>query len=169
MQKALETLATGLKAANKSIDEMLKLSHSPVNRPRIEKLGSLAGNYAKGAQQIAAVRSEAIGLRAAGAPADAAEKITKLNEEAIRMAREVTLPIAAELDSLTSQIEQFAHHRVEEETAEADTRNGFRRAHLADGRSLYGASADWKLAVFLCHHRPSDPRFDGRDGRTRRR
>jgi methyl-accepting chemotaxis protein len=115
MQKALDTLAAGLKNANKSIDEMLKLSHSPENRPRIEKLGSLAGNYSKGAQQIAGVRSEAIGLGAA----DAAEKIAKLNQEAIHIAREVTLPIAAELDTLASQIEHFANHRVEEETAEA--------------------------------------------------
>jgi methyl-accepting chemotaxis protein len=114
MQKALDSLAAGLKAATKSIDEMLKLSHSPENRPRIEKLGTLAGNYSKGAQQIAAVRNEAIGLGAADA-----EKIAKLNQEAIRIAREVTLPIAAELDTLTSQIEHFANHRVEEETAEA--------------------------------------------------
>jgi len=119
LQRAVDSLAAGLRAANKSIEEMTKRSHSAESRARIEKLGGLASNYSKGAQQIAAVRAEAIGLRAAGAPADAAEKIGKLNEEAIRIAREVTLPIAAQLETMTTQIEEFAHRRVEEENAEA--------------------------------------------------
>jgi len=118
LQKAKDLLASGLKAVNKHADEMLKLSHSAENRARIEKLSSLAGNYSKGAEQIAAVRNDIMAVRAAGAP-DAAEKMAKLNEEAIRIAREVTLPIAAELDTLTDKIADFANHRVEEENAEA--------------------------------------------------
>jgi methyl-accepting chemotaxis protein len=118
LQKALDSLAAGLKAVNKHADEMLRLSHSSENRARIEKLNSLAGKYANGTQQIAAVRREIIAVQAAKAP-DAAEKVAKLNDEAIRIAREVTLPIAAELEPLTSQIADFANHRVEEENAEA--------------------------------------------------
>src|SRR5207237_3488245 len=79
----------------------------------------LAADYSKGAQQIAAVRGEAIGLGAAGAGSDSAAQIAKLNTEAIRIAREVTLPIAAELEVLATQVATFAKHRVEEETAEA--------------------------------------------------
>ena len=118
MQKASEYLASRLRSVHKFADEMLKLSHSAENRARIQKIKARADEYAKGAQQIAAVRNEAIGLRAAGG-ADAADKIAKLNDEAVRIAREVTLPIAAELEQLANQVADFAKHRVEEENAEA--------------------------------------------------
>ena len=51
--------------------------------------------------------------------AEGAAKIAKLNEEAIRIAREVTLPIAAELEPLANQIADFAKHSVEEQAAQA--------------------------------------------------
>ena len=117
LQKANDNLAARLKSANHFADEMLKLSKSAENRARIEKLKARAADYAKGAQQIAAVRSEAIA--AAGGGADAAAKIAKLNEEAIRIAREVTLPIVAELEPLANQIAEFAKHNVEEQAAQA--------------------------------------------------
>src|SRR5438128_4604412 len=110
MQKASEYLAARLKSVQKFTDEMISLSHSAENRARIEKLKSRADAYAKGAQQIAAVRNEAIALRTAGAP-DAADKIVKLNDEAVRIAREVTLPIAAEMAQLSNQVADFAKHR----------------------------------------------------------
>ena len=118
MQKASEYLAARLKSVHKFTDEMIRLSHSGENRARIEKLKSRADEYAKGAQQIAAVRNEAIALRASGTP-DAADKIAKLNDEAVRIAREVTLPIAGELEQLANQVSDVAKKRVEEENAEA--------------------------------------------------
>jgi methyl-accepting chemotaxis protein len=117
MQKASDYLGSRLKSVHRFADEMLGLTHSSENRARIEKLKSLAASYANGAQKIAAVRNEAIAIRAAGG--DSADKIGKLNDEAIRIAREVTLPIAAELESLSNQIADFAKKRVEEENAEA--------------------------------------------------
>jgi len=117
MQKANDYLAARLKSVNKFADEMHKLSKSAENRARIEKLKARAEDYSKGAQQIAAVRSEAIA--AAGGGAEAVAKIAKLNEEALRIAREVTLPIAAELEPLANQIADFAKHGVEEQAAEA--------------------------------------------------
>jgi methyl-accepting chemotaxis protein len=116
MQKANDYIAARLKSVNHFADEMLRLSKSAENRARIEKLKAKADDYAKGAQQIAAVRGEAI---AAGSGADAAAKITKLNEDAIRIAREVTLPIAAELEPLANQVAEFAKHSVEEQAAQA--------------------------------------------------
>jgi methyl-accepting chemotaxis protein len=116
-QKANEYLAARLSSLNKFADEMLKLSHSAENRARIEKLKARAQDYAKGAQQIASVRSEAIAA-SAGEP-DAAAKVAKLNEEAVRIAREVTLPIAGEIEGLANQIADFAKHRVDETNAEA--------------------------------------------------
>ena len=117
LKKASDYLSARLNSTNKFSDDMLKLSHSGENRARIEKLRTKAEDYAKGAQQIAAVRSEAIGAAAAGA--EGAARIAKLNEEAIRIAREVTLPIAAELEALSNQIAEFAKHQVDEETAHA--------------------------------------------------
>ena len=95
---------------------MLKLSKSAENRARIEKLKLRADEYAKGAQQIAAARAEAV---AAGGSADVAAKLAKANEDVSRITREVTLPIAAELEPLANQIAEFAKHGVEEQAAQA--------------------------------------------------
>jgi methyl-accepting chemotaxis protein len=116
-QKATDYVAARLKSVNKFSDEMLKLSKSAENRVRIEKLRAKSEDYSKGAQQIAAVRAEAIAAAAGGA--DAAARIAKLNEEALRIAREVTLPIAAELEPLANQVAEFAKHGVEEQAAQA--------------------------------------------------
>jgi methyl-accepting chemotaxis protein len=116
LQKANDNLAARLKSTTHISDDMLKLSKSAENRARIEKLKARAEDYSKGAQQIAAVRGEVI---AAAGSADGAAKIAKLNEEAIRIAREVTLPIAAELAPLADQIAEFAKHGVEEQAAQA--------------------------------------------------
>jgi methyl-accepting chemotaxis protein len=117
MKKATDYIAARLKSVNHFADEMLRLSKSAENRARIEKLKTMADNYSGGAQQIAAVRTEA--LAAAGGGADAAARVTKLNEEAVRIAREVTLPIAAEIEPLSNQIADFAKHSVEEQAVQA--------------------------------------------------
>jgi methyl-accepting chemotaxis protein len=124
LQKANDFIAARLKSANEYVGEMLKLSRSAENRARIEKLRGLAADYVKGAQQIAAVRTEAIGIeakRSAGGelPAEAVANIAKLNDEAIRIAKDVTLPIADEIEALANKIVDFAKHRVEEENAAA--------------------------------------------------
>jgi methyl-accepting chemotaxis protein len=139
-QKANEYLAARLNSLNKFCDEMLKLSHSAENRARIEKLKTRAQDYAKGAQQIASVRGEAIAA-GAGEP-DAAGKVAKLNEEAVRIAREVTLPIAAEIEGLANQIADFAKHRVDETYAEAA-----REMASAERTSLIVAAATVLLLI----------------------
>jgi len=122
MQKANDVVAARQKSAIESAEAMLKLSKSPENRERIEKIKTLVGDYARRAQEIVAVRNEAIGIeakRSAGGelPAEAVARIAKLDEEAGRIAREVTLPISVELDSLISKVVDFAKHRAEEENA----------------------------------------------------
>ena len=72
MQKAIDHIAARLKSVNHFADEMLKLSKSAENRAGIEKLKAKSSDYAKGAQQIAAFRAEAI--TAAGGGADAAAR-----------------------------------------------------------------------------------------------
>jgi HAMP domain-containing protein len=139
-QKANEYLASRLSSVNKFADEMLKLSHSAENRARIEKLKTRAQDYAKEAQQIASVRSQAIAI-GAGEP-DAAGKVTKLNEEAVRIAREVTLPIAGEIEGLANQIADFAKHKVDETNAEAA-----REMASAERTSLIVAAATILLLI----------------------
>jgi len=124
LQKAADYLAARLKSVNEFTDEMLKLSRSPENRERIAKVKSLAADYAKAIQQIGAIRSELIGIeakRSAGGelPAEATARIAKLNDEGVRIAREVTLPMATELEALINKIVDFAKHKVEEEIAAA--------------------------------------------------
>ncbi|MBR0975153.1 MULTISPECIES: methyl-accepting chemotaxis protein [Bradyrhizobium] len=114
LQKASETLVERSKALNGAVDAMLKLTHSAENRARIEKVKGLSADYSKGALQNASVRSEAIAL-AGTDPVRSA----KMAEEGVRLAREVTLPIAAQLDTLTDQIADFARHRSGEEISAA--------------------------------------------------
>jgi len=133
LQAANDYLAARLKSVNHFADDMIKLSSSTDDRVRVEKLKTRAAEYAKAAQQIAAVRGEAI---AAAGGADAAARIAKLNEEAIRIAREVTLPIAAELESLANQATDSAKRSVDQEAAQA-------------AREM--AAAEWQsMAMSLC-------------------
>jgi methyl-accepting chemotaxis protein len=124
LQKATEYIASRLHSAEDFATEMLKRSHSAENQGRIAKLKALAADYAKGAQGIAVLRSEAIALNAnrpAGSEptADSAAKIAKLSDEVARIARDVTLPIAAELEVIANKIVEFAKGRVVEENAAA--------------------------------------------------
>jgi methyl-accepting chemotaxis protein len=116
LQKASDYLASRFKSANQFADDILKLSLGE-NRARIEKLKTIAADYARGAGQIAAVRGEMIA--AAGGGAEAAAKVAKLNEEAVRIAREVTLPIASEIEALANQVIDSAKKSVEEQTAQS--------------------------------------------------
>jgi methyl-accepting chemotaxis protein len=124
LQKAGDYIAARLKSVNEFAEEMLKVSRSAENRERIEKLRGMASDYSKGAQQIAVIRSEIIGIEAkrpAGGemPAESAVKVAKLNDDATRIAREVTLPLAAELESLANKVVDYAKHRADEESAAA--------------------------------------------------
>jgi methyl-accepting chemotaxis protein len=124
LQKASDHIAVYLKSMDEVADGMLKLSRSPENRERIAKLRDMAAKYAKESQQIAAIRAELIGIeskRAVGGelPAEAVAKIGKLNDDANRVAREVTLPIASEIETLADKIVEYAKRRGEEENAAA--------------------------------------------------
>jgi methyl-accepting chemotaxis protein len=120
VQKATDNLADHQKSALKFTDQMIQVARSAENRERMERMKPKIGDYAARAQDIVAVRKEMIALtvaRPAGGqlPADISGKVDQLNDEAVRIAREVTLPIAAELEDLSSKIADFAEHRAEVE------------------------------------------------------
>ncbi|MFO1107937.1 MAG: methyl-accepting chemotaxis protein [Bradyrhizobium sp.] len=145
LQKANDYLSARHQEFNKSTDEMLKLARSPENRARMEKMKSLGQDYVKGAQQIVAVRSEELSLRATGASADANEKTARLSAEAGRIAREVTLPIAAEVETLSNQITDFALNSNRETRAAADA-----EATSVERMSLTAGAAVALLLIGTC-------------------
>jgi methyl-accepting chemotaxis protein len=125
LQAAQDYLGSRHKAAQGYIGEALKLSKSPENRARIEKMSALADDYLNSAaREIITVQKEAVGIEAKRgangvlAP-DLEERLLKLHAEVARIAREVGLPMARELEELSNKVVDFAKHRVEEDTAEA--------------------------------------------------
>lgn len=150
LQKATDYIAARLKSVNGFTKEMLRLAHSPETRERITKIENLAADYAKAMQQIAANRRERIEIdtKRSGQdrlPVEATAKMEKLDEEAIRIAREVTLPMAAELESLANKIVDSAKHRVEEEVAKAA-----KEMALAERTSLAIGIAAAMLLICTC-------------------
>ncbi|WP_027574914.1 methyl-accepting chemotaxis protein [Bradyrhizobium sp. WSM1743] len=151
LQKATRSLGEQQKSTNLLVDEMLRLSHETENRARMEKLGSLAANYEKAAQQIAGVRGEAL----AASGADGAARAAKLNEDAVRIAREITLPIARELDVLIGQIADYATRKSEEKNAAAaaQMRSSEQLAILVGALAMLVLVGSW-LMSFLTIARP---------------
>ena len=64
MDKALAFLAARERSANRFADEALKLVHMSDNRERLQKLKSLVTTYVTASREVAAARSEIIGLTA---------------------------------------------------------------------------------------------------------
>lgn len=151
LQKAGETMAERQRSITTLADSMLKLSHSVENRARIEKLKTLAADYAKGAQQISAARSAAF----SAGTTESGARLAEINEEAVRRAREVTLPIASELDVLTNQIAEFAKHKSEQEYAEAEQElaTAERLATMVGLCTVFVLIGSW-LVSFLAIARP---------------
>ena len=111
------------KAAQNNVGETLKLSKSPENRARIEKMKSLIDDYmSRTAREIITVQKEAIEIEAKRSAngelaADLEVRLAKLHSEEARLAREVGLPIARELEDLANKVVDFAKGRAEEDRA----------------------------------------------------
>ena len=124
LQKAADYIAARLKSANEFTDAMLKLSHAGENRTRIERIKELAGEYVKGAQQIAAVRTEIVAIETkyplgSDIPPDAVAKIVKLTAETGRISKEVNAPVNGGDGGTREQSRRVRQTRVEEEAAAA--------------------------------------------------
>jgi methyl-accepting chemotaxis protein len=105
LQAASQYLKSRHDSALKFQGEMLRLSKSPENRTRIERLETLMETLVKGTEQVAAQRRQIIEAREKGG--DAAE-VTKFNAEIARIRKEVTIPAAKELENTANQIADFA-------------------------------------------------------------
>ena len=125
LQAAQAYLDNRFKGAQAYVGEALKLSKAPENRARIEKMNTLVGDYYnRAAREIATVQKETVAIEgkraASGELAPELEvQLFKHRGEVYRIAREVGLPIARELDELSGKVVEFAKQRGEEETAAA--------------------------------------------------
>ena len=121
LQKANEYLSGRQRSAANFADEAEKLTRNPQQAQRIQRYKALVADYATNAQSILALKSDAINLRAGRASGAMSEidaaKIVRIDDEAIRIAREFTLPIASELEDLVEKIVQHAKSRASEQVS----------------------------------------------------
>src|ERR1700743_537379 len=125
LQAAQDYLEVRHKAALNSIDETFKLSKSPENRVRIEKMKAGADDYVnRTAREIITLQKEVVAIEVKRSPngelaPDLEARLIKLRGEEAHFARDIGLPIAKELEELGAKVSAFPKHRVEQETAVA--------------------------------------------------
>ncbi|WP_441234354.1 methyl-accepting chemotaxis protein [Bradyrhizobium sp. 930_D9_N1_4] len=119
MQKAVTYFNDRQTAALKFAGEMAKLSRSPENHKRIDRLIVLIGNFGKGQQQIEVIRKQELAL-SAKKDGEAAASLAKLVAEVDRIRKEMLAPINEEISELTNDIINFAKQKSAEARVEAE-------------------------------------------------
>ncbi|MDN3273985.1 methyl-accepting chemotaxis protein [Frankia sp. RB7] len=119
MQKAVTYFNDRQAAAEKFTGEMAKLSRSPENRKRIDRLAVLIDGFLKGERQIETIRKQELALDAKK-DGEAAAQFAKLVSEVDRLRKETLAPINDEISALTDQITAFAKQKAGETRAEAE-------------------------------------------------
>ncbi|WP_295854302.1 methyl-accepting chemotaxis protein [Tardiphaga sp.] len=126
IQKASDTYAENEKSARRFIADVASRTQSNENRDRAAQLEAAITRFTRGKERIEAVRKEAVSLiakRNAGElTTEGATRITQLADEIPRIRREVTLPVSAEIDTLSDQITETAKTRGEAAKAAADAK-----------------------------------------------
>jgi CHASE3 domain sensor protein len=117
LKSAMDYLEQRHKSTSKFADSVHSLAALPEQRERSQKLKSLADQYLAGAKEIEAVKRQVFALDSKSA--DTAARAAELNQQAGRIARERTLPLAAEAEKLANEIVEVAKHRAEAELAKA--------------------------------------------------
>ncbi|MGY8662002.1 methyl-accepting chemotaxis protein [Bradyrhizobium sp. UFLA05-109] len=125
LRTAQANLAARRQSADKFTDEILAVSKVPENHQRIERMKVLVGDYDTRAKDIAKIRADILatdarrGANGELAP-DAAAHLANLRAETKQVVENGTLPIAAELQTLSEQVVQFGKHRMDQEKAAAE-------------------------------------------------
>ncbi|WP_177234571.1 methyl-accepting chemotaxis protein [Bradyrhizobium sp. cf659] len=119
VQKAVTYFNDRQTAALKFSGEMARLSHSPENHKRIDRLTTLIGNFSKGEQQIEGIRKQELALDGKK-DGEAAAQLAKLVAEVDRIRKGTLAPINEEISELTNQIIDFAKQKSVEARAEAE-------------------------------------------------
>jgi methyl-accepting chemotaxis protein len=116
LQAALKVGDARLKAAHESADPLVAKLVRPENRARMEKIVSLLDQYAKGAKDIAAIKTQMFEAQAKQATAE----FNELDQKTIATARG-TLAIAAETEKLIEEIDQATIQLRQEKEHQAET------------------------------------------------
>ena len=114
IQKGAEYFADRRAAAVKFQGEMARLSKSAENRERISRLEVLIDGLRNGKDQLEAVRKQVVAGEAKRAAGESSAELAKLADEIARIRREVTLPINAEIEVVTSKITEHGKKAAEE-------------------------------------------------------
>jgi len=117
-KKAVDFLQQRRESIFKFSADMLSLMKAPANRERVEKMKALTDQYVSAVRKIEAVKGQIFAL---GASPESATRQRELNEEAARIAREVTLPIAAQLETISDDIVSAVEKLVKEQVAAAES------------------------------------------------
>jgi methyl-accepting chemotaxis protein len=112
IKNATTYLEAQQKSAQGFADQLLKSLVVEENRRRAEKIRTLIDQYAAGAMEISALKTESFTTQ------DAA-RTAALNEQMVRIARDRTLPMATEMEALVNKIVDIAKVRTDEETTGA--------------------------------------------------
>jgi len=109
--------------ASKSNEDMKHQSRSQENKQRMDRLSQLFEDFTKGRDQITAVRKQIIVIEAKRAggetSSEAIAQLPKLQDEIVRLRKEVTVPASSEMDAVIGKIAEFAEHHADEARVKA--------------------------------------------------
>ena len=100
-------------------DEILKLATSQANRDRTATMKKNAEAYISATKEMAALKAQIFSLQAKGGNDADVARITSLNNDIDRIAREKTLPLATELNKAADEIVTASKQHAERAEAEA--------------------------------------------------
>jgi methyl-accepting chemotaxis protein len=116
LENALKNLETHFQAAHHAVDPMIGRFRTAENRSRGEALKNNIDKYMAGAKEIASVRAQAVDLQSRQSAGENSARIADLDAQALRIAREKTLPLVGESEKLIEQIEEVANRLIQEES-----------------------------------------------------
>jgi methyl-accepting chemotaxis protein len=119
LKKGDDYFAERTASALKFNGEMARLSQSPENRQRIDRQKVLIEGLRK--DQLETVRTQELAIEAKNTDhsAEASAQMAKLVQEVVRIRKEVTAPIALEIEALANKIAEFAKEHSDAAQAEA--------------------------------------------------
>jgi methyl-accepting chemotaxis protein len=122
LRKADDYLAERKHSADGYVEALLQNIRSPENRERATKIKDLVDRYYAGTKEIDGVKTQLFAAesmqKAGGAAAsDAETRVAALNDQAIAIARDHTLPIADAMEKSIDALVDVAKKRAEESTA----------------------------------------------------
>jgi len=119
LDKAKASFGEGETSASKLIDGAIHLSSIAVTVERLKEVKSLIDQYSATVKEIVAIKTEIVALQPKRSEADAAARITALEDQVANIARERTLPIARQMDATITKVAEGVIERMNDSAAEA--------------------------------------------------